>query len=520
MHKPTSDVQRAGWGELGLVALALSALTGLVLFLTDGVILFTRPFWVDEWFTVLVARRDSVAQLIGDLHAGADGGTGLFHGLIWAMHRVGVPLSPLALRAFSLACVVGALLLLYAVLRSRTRAEAAIGGVLAAGAHPLVVAHSYEARFYGPWLLCATLYAWTLGRTFDHAARARAMQAIAAVLLCAVHFYGVISLVLMIAAVVVSRSRARVPESLRALRPSLAGFVAVLLIIPLAMGQRAAFGVRSWIPEFTIGQLGALLAEFWVAGVPLLVVVALAIGWWVRRGTTPSLRVVAVDVLSHPGIAALLGLALVPFALAVVSIAGQPSMLSRYAVTAALVWGPLAAVALQYLGRTPARIARLLFVWFWLVSYTSEVRAKLRFAAEVSASRQAVASVPGGVPILTPSVHLLYPVAAESLGGTARLNFLELPDSLLDRAFSATERRSRTKFVITERDLARVHAGRFGFPAVMRPAAVDSLQEFAVLGSRLRFAPAFGDLSDFARRVFPAHQVTVVTDVLALFRRQ
>jgi hypothetical protein len=369
------------------VGTGLVLLTGFVLFLTDGAILLTRPFWVDEWFTVLVAGRQSLTQLFGDLASGADGGTGLFHSTLWGLHRLGMPLAPIALRVLSLLAVLGALLMLYALLRRTVGTNAAVGAVLAAGAHPLVIAHSYEARFYGPWLLCAVFYAWSITRSFEGASlRVKVVQGIAAVLLCTVHFYGVISLVLMLAATLLGRLRASARESLRALAPSIAGFPAVALIVPLALGQRRAYGVRSWIPDFTFGQLWTLLGEFWFAIIPLATLAVLALGWWIRRGRGEwTLGTVVSRVATEPGIAAILGLALMPFALATVSLAGQPSMLARYAATAALVWAPLVAITLEYLGRTPSRMARLLLVWFWLVGYTRETRVKLSFAVRGAA---------------------------------------------------------------------------------------------------------------------------------------
>ena len=509
--------------ELALVGLALAALTALVAFLTDATILFTRPFWVDEWFTVLVAGRDTPAAVLSDLARGADGGAGLFHLLVWGLHAAGMPLAPIALRLLSLLCVLAALWLLYALLRRRVGINAAVGAVLAVGSHPLVVAHAYEARFYGPWLLCAVLYAWSLERSFGGGTRARTVQGLAAALLCGVHFYGVITLVLMIAGVIVARGFSRLRESLRGLAPSAAGFVVVIAIAPLALGQRRAYSVHSWIPDFSMGQAGVLAREFWLATLPVLLVLGVAVAWIVRRGRNaqPGLTTVARATFLDSGIAALAALALMPVALAAVSLAGQPSMLSRYAITAALAWGPLAALALEYLGRVPARLARFLIVWFWLVSYTREVRTKLLFAEEVSVSRAAVARAPAGLPILTPSVHLMYPVVAESLGGTSELRFLDLPDTLLARLSGAgAVDESRMKYAIIERDLARVHASLYGFPVLVPYSAADSLPTLLVLGSAMRLRPAFQDLTDLAWSVFRGRKFTPIAPTLGLLERQ
>lgn len=521
MHKPTSGA--ASRSELGLVAAGLAALTALVLFLTDGAILFTRPFWVDEWLTVLVTSRANPLGMLPDLAKGADGGTGLFHLVVWVVRRLGGGAHPILLRAMSLACVLGALLLTYALLRRRVGRDAAIVGILAVGSHPLVVAHSYEARFYGPWLLCAAFYGVALGRSIETpSARTRIEQGIAAALLCGVHFYGVISFCLMIAGVLVSRSTDR-RATLRLLRPSLAGLAVVLAIIPLAIGMKRAYTVPTWIPEFELGQLLAMGRVFWFVAVPIVFVIAGLLAWMARRGSNKagSPLGVARSVLSDPGLAAIAALAAMPLALAVVSLAGQPSMLSRYAIAAALAWAPLAAIVIEYLGRLPGRIARLALVWMWLVAYTAETRAKLFFAGEIAEARMALRQAPSDVIVATPSIHMMYPLVAESLGGTSRLRFLMLPDSILARVFPAgSPRELKGRGVSTERDLARIHQARFGFPPSMTPASLDSAQAFVLMGDPPRLRPGFWDLRAFAAAVFPGRTFDTLGPDLALSRRR
>ena len=513
----------ASRSELALVAAGLAALTGLVLFLTDGAILFTRPFWVDEWFTLLVTSRSNPFTMLSDLGSGADGGTGLFHGVIWVIRTIAGS-TPAVLRAFSLLCVLGALLLVYALLRRRVGRDAAIVAVLAVGAHPMVIAHSYETRFYGPWLLCAAFYAWTIRRITEPASLSSSVaQSAAAALLCGVHFYGVLSFVPMVIGAIASQGRSRWRATVRALAPSFAGVGMVVAIAPLALAQKRAFTVKTWIPEFELPQLWALLREYWFAGVPLVLVASVTIAFLIRRGSASELNPLATarSIFAHPGIAALGALAAVPLVLALVSIAGQPSMLSRYAIVAALAWAPVAAIAIEYLGGIPGRIARLAFVWMWLVAYTGEVRSKMLFAAEVSATREAVRAAGDSMLMLTPSVHMMYPMVAESLGGTSRLRFLALPDSMLARLFPAgTPAEQKGRAAYAERDLARIHAERFGFPRTLAPAAVDTLDALMVLGSPLRLKPGFQDLAQFANAVFPGRSLTLLTPELGILRRQ
>jgi hypothetical protein len=285
----------------------------------------------------------------------------------------------------------------------------------------------------------------------------------------------------------------------------------VLAIVPIAVGQKRAYSVATWVPEFELGQVVALGREFWWAGVPVVLVVAALLAWIMRRGSESagSPLGVARAVVGDPGIAAITALAAMPLALAVVSVAGQPSMLSRYAIAAALAWAPLAALVIEWLGRLPGRIARLALVWMWLVAYTGEVRAKMLFANEVAGAREALSQLPADAVVVTPSIHTMYPLLADSLGGTSPVRFLMLPDSTLDRLFPiAGAQEVKSRGLRTERDLARIHGARFGFPRAIAPSQADSARVFVLLGSPMRLRPAFADVGALAAAVFPRRTFT------------
>ena len=244
--------QRAGGREVAAVALGLGVIVLAALAAMNGWIVFTRPLWVDEWFTVLVASHVSPLDVVADLRAGADGGASLYHLTAWALHAAGA-LHPVGLRVMSLAMVVAALTLTYAVLRRRFSVDAGAVGALAAGSNAVVLTYAFDGRFYGLWLLCCALYAHALG-----ARRFRtAYVATASVLLVASHWYGVITLSIMAGAVLLQHGR-RWREGLRAVAPSAAGLVTLALIAPLARGQRAAISVNSWIPDFTTRQIAGV----------------------------------------------------------------------------------------------------------------------------------------------------------------------------------------------------------------------------------------------------------------------
>lgn len=505
------------------MALGFAALTVVVLRLSDGAILFTRPLWVDEWFTVLVASHASPLDVIADLRKGADGGPSLLHLLVWALQAVTGSVSPVLVRAMSLLFVWAALVLVYVVLRRRFSRDASIAGALAVGSHGLIAAHAFEGRFYALWLLCCALFAWSLSLQHQHSTRRRAvMVAGAAILLCTSHWYGVFSLALMCGAVLVSYGK-RWREGVRVIAPGAAGLVAFAAVSPLAAGQRAAVTVDTWIPTFTIGQLSGLSSTFWLARVPLIaaaaIVIALSMSW--RRDRGHSVRTKAGDVTRDAGIVALLSLTLMPLLLAGLSLAGQPSMLTRYAIPAVLAWGPFVAFGMDLLGRWPARAFAILLAGFWFVSFTREAGRKRAFALGVAQEARTIRQAESmGLPVVFQSLHTMYPtVAANRAHGSASV-FLDLPDSTLNALIPASGRWYQlNKGIWLERDFARVHAARFGFPTLATQAALDTTERFLFMASDARLPRGVNDVTALARAAFPHHQIARVTENLLLLER-
>lgn len=512
---------------------AFGALAGLlttfVMFLSDGAILFTSPFWVDEWLMVFEANRATPLQIFGDLAAGADGGTPLVHLAYWLLRQLTGTLTPTVVRAFSLACVLLAMTVAFVVLRRRFSMGASAVGSLAIGSHPLVVAHSYEGRFYGPWLLCAVIVAWLLG--LRQAARATANAkaarrsalglAVAAFALCTVHPYGVISLgILLMGGVAAYGAGWR--NGVRDLAPAVYGLSALLIVIPLALGQRSAYTVRTWIPDFVLGQLAALTVEFWlstiavVAGL-LLLLAALARQLWGHR---MALRTLVHGVRSDASLIALLATCVMPIALAILSLVGQPSMLPRYAILSTLALAPLAALAAEVGGRWAARGLFLVVVWLWFAAYVREGVAKAKFAAGVRRVTQTYEHArTASLPVVLYSIHLMYPlIGASPL--EASVGFMDIPDTRFPAAFRGDSPVAQfNRGFILERDLARIHARRWGFPTLAPLATLDSTSRFLLLGPAGRLPGGFRDVDHFARSMFPGHRVTRLLPDLTLLER-
>lgn len=520
----SQNIARAGGAlrrELLVFALTLAVLLALVLFLADGLILFTRPLWLDEILTVLPARHSSPLTVIGDLRSGVDGGTGPFHLTVWALRVVVGSVPPALLRALALASVLGALCLTFVTLRHRFGADASAAGALAVGSNLLVVTHAFEARFYGPWLLCAAYVALSLQWLQRERSTRHALHVVlASILLATVHFYGIISLVVMCVGVAVSYGP-RWRESLPLVRMALVpGVISVLAVLPLALGQRSAYSMRTWVPEFEARQLTGLLGDFWLAGIPLIGAAALGIApLLAKRPARRRPGDIARETIGDAGVAALASHATMPFALAIVSLAGQPSMLSRYAIATVLAWGPWIAFCMESAGRAASRGFHFVVAWFWFVSVTKVVAEKQAFANLVSRNRATLASAAQlRLPIVFSSIHVMYPSASGANG--ADLRFIDLPDSIVRRLFPpGTELERLNRGTVIQRDLARVHARRLGFPALATQRELDSSRRFLLFAPAADLPKGYENAELFAQRLFRNHGVRPIhPDVMLLER--
>jgi len=505
------------------LAVAIASFVAVLLPLTDGGIQLTRPLWVDEIHTVLIASRTSPADIIADLAAGADYGPPLLHSAMWVVRAVAGNLTPVVVRAFSLACVLGALVLLYRVVRRATGAAASAAGVLAVGSSTLVVTHAFDGRYYGPWLLCAAFFAWTLPSRDQPLTRARrAALGVAAVLLCLAHWYGVISLALMAAGAIASHG-GQWRRGLRAVAPALAGIAALLACAPLLVGQRAALVSGTWVPDFSWGQSAALARLYWMG--PALKVAAavwLALAIVRRHPVLGATRSALRDAIREPGLAALLALAVLPIVLAVLTLAGAPSLVARYGVLSMLAWAPAVALVAQALGPRLAWVLGVGMAALWPAAFQADARTRRAFDRQVRGDLAVLDSAKRRVagPVAYLSMHTLYASAWASPGDRGNLWYLDLPDDAIDRLFGPAARfHQLNKGIRVERDVVRIHARRFGFPRLLTPAMLDTAGPFALVTSPETLPRGWFRADSLARALLPGHRVTAAGAQLTLVER-
>ena len=136
--------------------------------------------------------------------------------------------------------------------------------------------------------------------------------------------------------------------------------------------------------------------------------------------------------------------------------------------------------------------------------------------ASFSAARQAAPDMP----VVFASAHVMYPVLWPEALDDRRTAFLDVDDSTYRRLFpDSTTLGQSNRVVILERDLARVHARRLGFPALRTRASLDSAPGFLLLAPFGRLPAGFRSVEQYAQTMFPEHQVRRLKPDLMLLER-
>jgi hypothetical protein len=479
-------------------------------------VLFTRPFWLDEWHTILVARRDSLQQVFSDLYNGSDFGPPLTHIIAWSYGRI-FGLTPVSLRLLALTFVVAGLVLLFFALRRRFDTMPSLAGVLAVASHQLIVSQSLEWRFYAPWVVfgCALVWAFTIDNDKHSSRRRDVAIAVASMGMVTSHWFGVITLGLMTAGAFIALSPgvSNWRNALRRVLPTAAGFVTFAICFPLMLGQRGSVVEKSWMPDFTIGQLWVMLRIFWFAFVPA-VGILLALAAMLIPSARDRVRAAVLPTLRDPAVAAMLALLVMPLILAVISLK-QPAMLPRYNITMLLAWAPIIAFGLNALPRIPRAIA---LVWLALLGYSRVIRVGIEqrgFTVAIAAGQQAAStSCSRGVPILFHVRHLMYPSTEGSNHAGCDLRYLSISNETLAAMYPTG---NMQRFFRIENEFSEMHGRMYGYPVVAREAQMDSARAFLLVGWDASLPQGYKDIEKFRAAVFPQHHVTRLTENLALF---
>jgi hypothetical protein len=459
----------------------------------------TRPFWLDEVHTYLVAGTQSFPESMRSLAAGADFNPPAALVLYRVVGLLAGGLSEVAARLAAAACVLGALTTVYILLRDQFSPWTATIATLAVWAQQVVMHAAFEARFYGPWLLasgCLLLALLRIARREPTRASA-VWLAVVSIAVCTVHYFGILSWAIGIATVLLFAPRSRA-VTVRRLLPSIAGPLALAACMPLYIGQRASLTVPTWIPDVTAIEAARLLARFLLTLPILMAMVCWALAQWRgrRAGVLVTVRAwwaaARVGRIGRPfslGPALLLAQVAVPFALVAFSLLVQPATEPRYWIVGAFASAPVVALLLSRAdvlirGIAIAGMLTSSVKTLWGESNRAEafvrrVREDVRVATQLAGS---------GALVVSRRRDTLYPVLHERPEFRSHTAVLDCTPFDTTNAFS-----------IVERDIARVHRRLYGFPNLVGPAELARVPSFYLVEPEIADAPTSTE--------FPAHVI-------------
>jgi hypothetical protein len=317
------------------VALALS----LQLWAARAGSLFTRHFWLDEFYTHTLVTDRSLGHAMKALAAGVE----THPPALYLSMRVFTAMigrqDELALRMFAFLAAMAALLGIYRTLRLSFPIWASAAGIMAVWAHQVMQRQAFEARFYVPWLAAMAWYCYFLVRSREAGDLVHWLGiAATAAYACTVHYFGIVTLVLVLGAELLWRLRNHRPFA-GALIPSLAGPLALACCLPMLLEQRRATTVTSWIKYPEAKNVIALVGDIYVEPA-----VAVCIGVaWLGTLFSSGLPIVHRPLLRlnrQVGISALL---LLPMVLVIFSYLVQPALVDRYSLPAVAGLAPAVA---------------------------------------------------------------------------------------------------------------------------------------------------------------------------------
>lgn len=333
---PQSSASPVSPGFLeSIVALVLFAgVLAAQIFATGSKSVLTRPLWLDELMTYRLAADPDLSHAIAAVSAAVDSGPPIRLLLLRGFCAVTGGVDELHMRLFSVFSVLLAMEGAYLLARRVAKPASAFLAALAVASHSLLAQEQFDCRFYSTFVAAVIWFFLILVWT-KHARRGRAYLnialALAAALVCTLHYFGIFSLALILAADSLF-DRRPVRAKIVTYLPTLAGPVALALSLPCYFSQKAAVTVPTWIAPADLRDTLAYFRDLLV-GLPLLI---LAVAYFLSTIISPPAQSSSADDSS---IAGLISLLLLPLVLWIFSILLQPVLLAKYAIGA--VAGPL-----------------------------------------------------------------------------------------------------------------------------------------------------------------------------------
>jgi hypothetical protein len=287
---------------------------------------------------------------------------------------------------------------------------------------------------------------------------------LSAVLVCIVHYFGVIILALVVGAEIVAR-RSMGTSRWSGLWPASLGPVALVACVPLMVSQRSAYTVPTWVSAPSLGKVADFCSSILLPKYLGAVVITAWLSWLLQktRGADGS----PADSPRDPaGLAGLTGLLLLPITLVLFSYTVQPALVDRYGLPAVAALGPCTA----FVASRMSRIWLATLCVFLVVAGTRDLgyrsagyQERDRWTAGlISAIRRHT----NDEPVLFESPHELYVVCRYAPDLAGRCFALDFEQGQIGHADA---------FRVFVRDSVRSYATCYPVPALMTWDAVRGL---------------------------------------------
>lgn len=477
---PTRAGAEASARELAVAALGLLLLFASQLGLAQSFGLFTRHFWMDEIFTQTLVADASLGHLLQALSAGVETHPPALYLLLRGYTRLLGSTSELALRSFAALAVGFALVGIYGCLRRSFERMASALAVLALGCHPYLINQAFNARFYGVWLAAAVWCAYLLVRLREPGRPATwlALAACAAVL-CTVHYFGVVSLALLVGGELLARRWAGQPVQAGMVAVA-AGPVALAACLPMLRSQSAGLPAGTWMDPTSVAVAVGLVRDY-VRGLPT--------GWLVVAAWLSLLAAPGPRIPNRGSLYGLTGLLLLPVLVLTFSFTVLPTHEPRYSFPAiAGLAPPLAWVAARCNRGWGLALGGLLFV---LGTVTMRGYAQVIDSQEVLPVQRLIHDLrdrPDGAPLVFESPAQLFVVYHYAADLRARSRLLDFDQGEIGNVPSNR---------LFMRDLARHYADFYPEPPLARWAEVRRLSRFYLIPADFGAAGAPMVVDDF-----------------------
>jgi uncharacterized membrane protein len=451
----------------GAVAALSLLLAGQLAVIGTGSLL-SRHFWLDEMYTYRLVADPDVGHAMRALASGVETHPPTFYLLARAFTRW-PGANEVTLRLFSILAVLIALAGIYVWLRLSFPWEVAAATVLLIWSHDSLLTQSFNARSYTLWLAATVWFAYLLWRSrSDLSIPAWLLLALMAALLATVHWFGIISLVLITAMELWDRARRGLP--LRSgMGAVLVGIVAYVCCLPFVILQRSAISVPTWMRETHWRTLIGFFYEIY----HLLVMVSLSLVVLAAAGLRATrLRWLAgreFRTANRASQISLLGLLAMPVLLVGFSYLGQNVLLDRYTFPTIAALAPLAALLFARLSRP------WLFICMIVLAVISSLEIKAiasnwdKWDREIDQLAVTIIRNTGREEVLFESPAQLYPLCRYAKPLAARCRLLDFDVGQIGRV---------TNDRLFMRDLARIYARFYPTPSLVKWDQAERMSQF------------------------------------------